>query len=244
MKYIFLIFILFLNISFGNNEIENSEELLKKVLKELQLTEDDYNKGLYIEKILPYDKELTVMVIPKISKQEIDEYNNYYGVFDSYIVVVNNITKQIINKYYEKDAWTSDAVVLNKITIDTASYILNENKKAFGVRVYYQGSSRVNPYSREDISLFISEKDYLKKILNNYPIYELHGENNGNSKGEYETKQGKLIISNNKTNGFNNIIIKDEIVFSIYDFSNNNEVEENTIRKTFKTLQFNCIEYK
>lgn len=184
------------------------------------------------------------MVIPKISKQEIDEYNNYYGVFDSYIVVVNNITKQIINKYYEKDAWTSDAVVLNKITIDTASYILNENKKAFGVRVYYQGSSRVNPYSREDISLFISEKDYLKKILNNYPIYELHGENNGNSKGEYETKQGKLIISNNKTNGFNNIIIKDEIVFSIYDFSNNNEVEENTIRKTFKTLQFNCIEYK
>lgn len=50
MKYIFLIFILFLNISFGNNEIENSEELLKKVLKELQLTEDDYNKGLYVEK--------------------------------------------------------------------------------------------------------------------------------------------------------------------------------------------------
>lgn len=244
MKYIFIVLLLFVNICFGNDELNNSSNsLLQNVLKELKLTENDYKKELYIEKVLPYSKEYTVMVIPKTSEQKTDEYNHYYGVFDCYIVVVNNITKRIINKFYEKEAWSSDAIVLTKIEIDTAPYILDKNIRAFGVRVYYEGSSRVNPYSQEDISLFIMEKDSIKKLLNNYPIYELHGENNGNSKGELVTKTGKLIISDKKINNLNNIIINNEIISSTYDFTNDRE-EKNTIKKNSKILRFNGKEYK
>jgi hypothetical protein len=156
--------------------IKPENALLSKVLKQLNLKESDVQESLYVEKIIPYNRSLTIMVIPKIETKEIDEYKNSFYEFSLYIIIVENKTGEIKSKFYESKALTSDAIVLSGIEIDTASYDINKLDRTFGVRINYSGSSQPNPFNKTELSLFTENKINLKRVLKNYPISEFHGE--------------------------------------------------------------------
>ncbi|MBC6110222.1 hypothetical protein ACFOG5_15765 [Pedobacter fastidiosus] len=245
-KILFIFSFLFLAthaFSFGKGKLDQ-EFLLKKVLSQLGLKEKDINEELYVEKVLPYSKSQTVMVIPKYRKNEKDESGNSYFELDAYVIIADNTTGKILYKYYEENAWTSDAVVLSNIIIDTGLYNLTAETRAFGIRVSYTGSSRPNPYSQTDLSLFVVETKSLKRILKNYTISDAHGEWDMNCAGEFEDTESVIDIDANKTNGLNNLIVKETIVYTKNIPVKEDCIEKKTIKHNIKKLKYNGVEYK
>jgi hypothetical protein len=108
------------------------EQLYTRVLAQLQLEEDSVNTELITTKKL--SDSLIVMVVPKIADQERTEWGNGAVTYDAYVVLVNYFTGTIQSVFREADAWISDAVMLQDITIDTAPYQVNDQTRAFGIR--------------------------------------------------------------------------------------------------------------
>ncbi|AWK04892.1 hypothetical protein HYN56_11895 [Flavobacterium crocinum] len=213
---------------------------LNTVLKQLKLQEKQINVQLFTEKILPYDKSKSVLVVPKYAT-DIEE-----GSFtlDAYILVVDNATGKIISKCVELNAWTSDALILTSITIDTGLYHLNKSTRAFGVRVDYRTQSQPNPYSETNLSLYTVNKNVLKPVLHNYNIYRYRGEWDMKCNGEFEDNDSTIDIDKLQTNNFNNLIVKTKITKTKNTFKNEDCVSKETIKKETTKLIFNGKEYK
>jgi hypothetical protein len=127
---------------------------------------------------------------------------------ECYILIIDNKSGRILNSFSESQAWTSDAFKLESIVVDFAPYKLNSTTRAFGIRTKYHGSSRPNPMSQEYISLFYPENNKLIRVLEDFTIYSFDGEWNTNCNGEFHSENSLLIVSEQQTNSFNNIISK------------------------------------
>jgi hypothetical protein len=219
------------------------ETLRSKVLKELNIKEDEIESRLYSQTVLPFNKKLLVMVIPKISYSESDAEMGIYE-YDAYIIVLDKITGQIKNKFIEKRAWTSDAIALSSITIDTAIYNLNSTVKGFAVRVNYSAFSKASPYSETEFSLFIKSGDSLTRVLKNYPITLQHGGWDTDCEGEFESIECTITMDKIKSNNFNNIIINKEISKTENHKINDDCKETVSNSKETVLLKFNKMEYK
>lgn len=223
---------------------EQNEVLLNKVLVQLKLKKKDIHEPLYRSKVLPNKTSNSVLVIPKYNVNQTDEQGHDFFVFDAYIMVVDNATGKIISKYVEKEAWTSDAMVLSEITIDTGLYQLNEKDRAFGIRVSYSGSSKPNPYYYTDLSLFIVQNNLMKRVLKNYQIDRASGEWDTRCAGEFEESTGSIDLDKNKSNGFKNLIIKSKIEHKKSFLVEDDCEEKVTTKNSIKYLKFNGKEYK
>lgn len=221
---------------------EHYNELQSKILNQLDLKPDQINQDLYVEKVLPYAEDQIVAVVPKISDK--DEDDGWYE-YDSYIIVADKQSGKILQQFYEKDAWTSDAVRLTEISIDTGLYILNSATRAFGIRVHYTGSSRPNPYGHTDLSLFMPKNNTLKRILKNYSVSDYSGEWDTKCTGEFQNESSSVSIDRkNIHNGFYDLKIKNSIK-RIKSFPVNDDCKEKiTERHTFKILKYNGEEYR
>ncbi|CAA9200039.1 hypothetical protein FLA105534_02935 [Flavobacterium bizetiae] len=239
MKKYFFALILCFQISFSQ-----STDHLNTVLKQLKIKKSEIHEKLFTQKILPYDKSKSVLVIPKYDINEQDNEGHDYFVLDAYIVVIDNATGKIICKFIEPNAWTSDALMLNGISIDTGLYHLNSTTRAFGVRVDYTGSSRPNPFSETHLSLYVADKNSLKQVLKNYSISRSGGEWDTNCAGEFEDRNSTFDIAQVQTNNYNNIIVRSTIVKSVSTPTIDDCVSKETTKKTTSKLIFNGKEYK
>ncbi|GAA3772493.1 hypothetical protein [Flavobacterium ginsengiterrae] len=213
---------------------------LDTVLKQLKLKKTEINLDLFTQKVLPNDKSKRVMVVPKYTS----EVSNDYFVLDAYILVIDNATGKIIYKFIEPDAWTSDAIILNNITIDTGLYILNNTTRAFGVRTSYHNTSRSNPYSEMNLSLYIVNNNSLKPVLKNYILQQSIGDWDTHCKGEFENETSTINIDKLQTKKFNNLIVKTKIVKTKNMFKNGDCDDKETTKVLSSKLIFNGKEYK
>lgn len=239
MKKYFFALILCFQISFSQ-----STDHLNTVLKQLKIKKSEIHEKLFTQKTLPYDKSKSVLVIPKYDINEQDNEGHDYFVLDAYIVVIDNATGKIICKFIEPSAWTSDALMLTGISIDTGLYRLNSTTRAFGVRVDYTGSSRPNPFSETHLSLYAADKNSLKQVLKNYSISRSGGEWDTNCAGEFEDRNSTFDIAKVQTNNYNNIIVRSTIVKSVSTPTNDDCVSKETTKKATSKLIFNGKEYK
>ncbi|MDA6069659.1 hypothetical protein NJT12_08505 [Flavobacterium sp. AC] len=239
MKKCFLALLFCFQLSFSQ-QVDH----LDTVLKQLNLKESDINQNLFTQKILPYDKDKSVLVIPKYIVNEEDNEGHFYFELDAYIVVIDNATGKIICKFIEPNAWTSDAFVLTDISIDTGLYLLNKTTRAFGVRVDFNASSKPNPFSETNLSLYIIEKGSLKQVLKNYKISQSHGEWDTNCAGEFEYSNSTFDMGKVQNNNFSNIIVKTKIVQTISTPTKDDCISKDTIKTETSKLVFNGKEYK
>ncbi len=218
-------------------------DIIDIVAKQLDIKAENIAHDLVAQKKIPYDSFKTIVVIPEITEQEED----YYYVYNSHVLVVDTKTGRIIHRYFEpsnKGGWVSDAIVLSEIIIDTAPYQLSTTDRAFGLRVRYNGSSKVNPYRETTLSLFVQEQNRLKKVLNRYPVKSFLGEWNMRCSGEFDEEEKILIIQSKRTNGYANILVKSTLSNIISSEDENEEcVEEKTITKQREILVFNGKAY-
>jgi hypothetical protein len=239
-----ILLLLTINVVAKDSFCNKEESLLKKALKQLNLKEEQIHSELYVEKVLPYSKEHSVLVIPKIISIEGSIDNNQSFDLDAYILIVENNSGKIINKYFEPEAWISDAVMLSSIEIDTAPYLLQTNKRAFGIVVNYVGSSRPNPYDRSDLTLYVTDGSSLKPVLKNYLLAESRGEWDTNCAGDFEGMTSVLLIDKQKSNDWYTIIVKQTIT-KTKNFIVDDNCESKEVQKIKKlVLKFNNKEYK
>ena len=217
--------------------------LIDAVLKNLNIKKENCKMDLVALKENPKNTEETIMVIPEV----VDEGEQYFEL-SSHILIVNTKTGKIINKYFESsktNQWVSDAIELTKISIDTAPYNITHDKRAFGIRVYYHGMSRANPYNNETISLFIKSENTLKNILKNYDVTNYAGEWDTNCDGTFIGEKKILIVSDNKTNGYFDILVKNTITETKNFETANGDCDYKEKVTAVKTvLKFDREEYK
>ncbi|OUS02834.1 hypothetical protein A9Q86_01940 [Flavobacteriales bacterium 33_180_T64] len=217
--------------------------LLNIVFKNLDLKKESCKTDLITTQINPNNTKETIVVIPEIAIESED-----YLEFNSHILLVNSATGVIKQNYFESsktNGWVSDAVQLRKITIDTTSYTINDTTNAFGIRVYYANTSRVNPYTHETLSLFKKKKHSLTKILHNFDVAIQRGRWGTGCDSEFTDIITTLIISNKKVNNHFNIIAKNNSAKSITSVDNNGECNsKDTITIKPRVLKFNGVTYK
>lgn len=180
----------------------------KKVMTNLKSDSTNWYEDLVVEKIFSNAKNETILVLPEF----IDSSDMYFSL-KTWIIVAESSSGKIKNKtflYME-----SDAIVLSRFTIDTAPYQLSHDTRAFGIRTAYRGSSRANPYDYESISLFVQQEDTLKTVLKDFVIEQFNGEWDTNCAGEFTNQNKILIMTTNQTNGYVDILVKNEIIKEI-----------------------------
>lgn len=236
MKQFFSISILILLASCNNIACSQSD-LAKKVMLNLQSDSNDWYEELIVEKVIPYAKNESIIVLPEFT----DYADNYFSL-KTWIVVVENLTGKIKSKTVV--FVDSDAVVFTGFTIDTAPYQISKDTRAFGIRSKYRGSSNVNPYNYESISLYIKQDDTLKTILTDFIIKQYHGDWDTQCAGEFTNQDKLLLLTKNMTNGCFDLLVKNEIVVENYFVNEQGECEsreEKTVEKD--TLQFRNGQY-
>ncbi len=223
--------------------VPQKETLINSVLKQLNLENSKVNTELLVTKVMPDNPYETIIVIPEI----VDEGEQYFEL-NSHIVLVDNTTGKITHKYFESsktNGWESDAIQLREISIDTAPYNLTETVRAFGVKVRYVGSSQVNPYENERISLFVKSDDSLKKLLYNFDVMNNSGALDTDCVGEFKDVKNTLIISEEKTHKHFDILVKSKITKNKSYVDENGDCDsQEQITSEEIILKFNGEEYK
>lgn len=224
----------------------SNEVLIQSALKKLNLKEKNTS---FVSAITnPNNKNETIIVIPEVVNETEEE-----SELNSNILITNNQTGKITHQYFESaktNSWISNAIFIYEIVIDTTQYKLSETKNAFGIIVKFRSQSQPNPYYSEYLSLFVKDKESIKKILDFYPVYEYSGQVNINScYSELEKSKSQLIINKSKTNDFFDITVKTSQSKIMHQEDENGDCEpieieissSNTILKfdgkTFKELQ-------
>lgn len=237
MKYFFQpILLLLIAFCFSCQKDPN---IIDMAIGELGLQKNNIKNELITHATFPNNKAETILVIPEIESEE----EGCCFELNSYILIVDSNTGKIKNKYFESaetNKWSSDAVVLTQITIDSLPYQVSKNDTAFGIGVEHSGTSKANPYQSLSLSLFIKHKNSLKKVLRNFEVMEYNGEWDTKCNGEFTTNKKKLITTNNLTNGFYDIKVNTEITETKNTKDSiGNCLSEKNRSSTTSTLQFN-----
>ncbi len=239
MKKTLILFFLSINsVLLAQNKIQ-----LTKILKQLNLSKKQCKLSLVVSKPFPNIENETIVVIPEIVKEE-----EFGFELHSHILIIDSQTNKIKHRYFQSsktNGWVSDAVLLAEIKIDTAPYKVTKNKRVFGIRVYFYNNSKPNPYSKESISLFVKDNSSsLKNILNDYTAMEYTGEWDTTCYGEFLKEDKIFIITNNFTNGYFNILIKNKVTETKNEYDKKGEcVYKDKVSFHKTTLKFNGVNY-
>ncbi|MCC8154403.1 MAG: hypothetical protein LIP01_09415, partial [Tannerellaceae bacterium] len=186
-------------------------ETFHTVLQQLELKCNEIYLSYVSELVVPGNENFTIWVIPKINSLEKDEWGYESFLLDKYILLTDTGTGNIVSKYFQPAAWSSDAYRLAHINIDTLDYRLNDSRIFFGVHSGYGTSSSVNPGGHQSLELFALQDNKLVSVFE-YTTNDYRGENDGGTNGcgwneEYKTH---LFVTDHKINGFSDFALLTE----------------------------------
>ncbi len=217
--------------SFAQKE---KNDLLAEVLNKLEIDKADCFDQLITHH--DFGKE-TLFIIPTVNEE-----GDGYAILNSNIILINNQNHEIIGKFQKNEDLYTDAVLLDKIEIDSNLFRISNSKSAFKVIFLYSNNSKPNPYSSVSISLFIHEKKSLRRILKEYDIETMTGETDSNCQGEFEKHKKQFQIIENSSQPFPEIKVLDSI--RNIRLSQNCKMEVVQTKLITDTLRFQANEYK
>lgn len=189
-------------------------------------------------KIWPADESKTIVVLPFPN----DIKGTIY--YDLDVLLVDTQSGELIAHNWQQDAFVSDAIELNNFEIDTARYQLNNESRAFGVRANSANRSRYVPISQQVINLYVQQNEKLNLVVNNLMLNNSGGEWY-DCDGEYNSRNAVLLLGNNTTNNYKDLIVSYNEQKEIGKKNSEGEcVEEITKSPKRKyTLHYNGVEY-
>jgi hypothetical protein len=193
-------FFFFLLASFISHSQEELSVDMKNVIQLLQIDLENVDRDLSIEKPMRYLPEMMAYaVLEKVGESDYAEEGHH--TYKCHVVLYNASDKIITNRYVIENL-ESDAIRLSKVSLDFAPYMVQSNKRAFGLRISYSGASRVNPYEEEKLTLFVQEKDKLVPVLKDFTSYLSTGDWDTNCAGEFNEKRAVFVLEPTSSNGF------------------------------------------
>ncbi|WP_085710203.1 MULTISPECIES: hypothetical protein [unclassified Pseudomonas] len=150
------------------------------------------------------------LTLNAVSKFEPDPEYGKTGNVGSYDLGLSVTTDESnsIASYHLPAAFMSDAIALESVEFDTARYKLTPELRAFGVRVRFKGSSRVNPLDQVLLSLYVKEGDKLRPVLDRLVMYDYGGEWDGGCAGERYYTERTIEIGKTSSHGYVDLIVK------------------------------------
>lgn len=163
---------------------------------------------------------------------------------DLELLVADSARPRILQRYRESEPLVSDAMRISSVTLDTARYRLNDRTTAFGVRVTYSGSSRVNPYESTVLSLYAADGDALRPVLSKLEVALDRGEWDGNCAGEFESVQRTVAIDAKRDRGYAGLLVN-SVAQTRRSSSQNDDCEDVSApkRKSSQRLGFDGRRY-
>lgn len=200
-----LLFILISTIVVISYAQEKPINLVENTLNHLKIKKKNcFTKLIKNEKISELE---SIILIPEIA-----EKGDGYIILNGHILIVNNKNGKIKSHFSEKKSWYSDAVRIDNIQIIYKPYKISKDSETIGVVIDYYGSSRANPYSSKELSLFIRKGVKLIRVLKDYSIYSSIGETNGANSGEFVEHRKTIEPIINSETKFCNLKVIDSII--------------------------------
>lgn len=230
-KYIFIWFVIFTTTVHGQ-EINSAR--YENIVKHLKLDKTNIKEEFSTEKKMPNEPDSYIAVIPVVQEKDGDDF----FVFRNYIVITDE-NGGIKNQYFDPHEITSDAVMLQEITIDTGLYHISNGIRAFGVKISVRNGSQPNPYSSEVISLYYPAGTGIKKVLNNLELNTHGGEWDTRCNGEFNDENSVIMMDKTKTNNFTDLKIK-TISVNTKNEEKNGDCKQNEVSHT----SYNILKFK
>lgn len=150
----------------------------------------------------PSNPHLTLVAVPLTTEASSD-----LQVGDLEVIVFDNASNVIQSRLRMENALTSDAIVLERMSFDTALYRLAPGRTAFGIRKYYSGSSQGNPFSMTSLSLFVDDGSALRQVLGALAVEQSNGEYDGDCAGHSDDHKRTLAIGKDSRHGFADLVV-------------------------------------
>ncbi len=157
-------------------------------------------------KVNPADAGQILAALPFAETADEDRQGDY-GLE---VLVADATTGKIIAHRYQSAAISSDAIQFAHLSLDTARYQLSPGVRAFGVRVAYVGSSRVNPFGATTLSLFTFVGSAVHQVMSKLTVAQDSGEWDGTCAGDFGQTQRTLSVGEPGKNGFARLRISEK----------------------------------
>lgn len=165
-------------------------------------------------------------------------------VYDVEVLVADSKTGAIIAHSDEPSAITSDAVSLESIALDTATWQLSPQELAFGVRTSYQNSSRVNPYTVTALSLYLIDGAKLRHVLSNLTTQQSNGEWDGNCAGQFSDTSRAISLGPVGRNAYATLRVSEKAVDSTHtQLGDQCASKDKAAKRTSYTLEYDGTHY-
>ncbi|MBL0736372.1 hypothetical protein JI750_05715 [Flavobacterium sp. GN10] len=237
------------------DEIEDSKEmnldLLLKVASNLKIKYSDIK--IAESSSINYDDQTTFFVLTTVShdkkafrSSDDEELGNY---FQRKYLFVNRENGSIIAEEFDENLgyYDNEAIQFSKSHILKDLVFLNETTPAIAFYTEANASSRIVLYSEQKFTLVTLVENEIKKVLYEYPIRLTNGDSNGSGTFQIETLETGMSFSNDKTNGYFDLIITKN--FSYEEAVENdleNGIKEKSdlkIKKELEKIKYNGREY-
>lgn len=165
-------------------------------------------------KVLPSDPGKTIVVLARFQEgSSFTSPASDMGLYDLDILLVQTRNGEVLSRLFQKGALSSDAIELDKITIDTARYDLAHNVRAFGIRTHFHHPSHYNPYESESLKLYTASGKGIRLVLDTLQTVDSGGER-GECEGRYSDMRRTLAIGKTASHGYADLVITTKTIAS------------------------------
>jgi hypothetical protein len=158
--------------------------------------------------------------------------------YDLTVLIVKSDSGEILNQLFQEKAFSSDAIGLTGITIDTAPYKLTPDQRAFGVRARFSNSSAVSSWEHEQLNLYAPQGKTLKKVLERLVMVKKLYEKADDCEESLTDINRTLILAATRSHGKADLILKEKTSSDKSDMVKNECVWEKKIALKTYLLRF------
>lgn len=238
----------------NTDQIEVGEELDRELLSKVASNLNIKYAAIKIDETtsINYNEKTAFFVLTiaehnkKISKSDEEQLGDY---FQRKYLFVDRESGTIIAEEFDDNLgyYDNEAIRFSKSHILKDLVQLNENISGVAFYTEVSASSRIVLYSEQKFTILALADNEIKKYLYEYPIRLTNGDSNGNGSFQLETLETGISLSDQKTNGFFDLIITKNFSYEeAVEEDLENGVEGNTALQTKKEsqkLRFNGREY-
>ncbi|MFJ2320082.1 hypothetical protein [Pseudomonas sp. NPDC087817] len=156
----------------------------------------------------PVDPPLTITAVSKFVADPVYAKGEKIGTYDLDLSVLSADDSTSLATWHQPSAFSTDAIEMQSVELDTARYKLTPTLRAFGVRAIFKGSSSVNPLNETVLSLYVKEGGKLRPVLDRLVVYRFSGEWDGNCAGDRGTTVRTIEMGKTSSHGFADLILK------------------------------------
>lgn len=200
-------------------------------------------RSFTICKVWPAYDDRTIVATSRFKPDSAD-LNNDGGNVDLELSLIHSSSSKRLSNYRKQDAYYSDAVAYEGLSIDTARYKLTPADRAFGIRSSFEHRSSVSPFHKTELALYLKEGDTLRPVMEGLVISTSRGEWDGNCAGEGEQTQRTVDIGSTSHNGFADLIVSSTVTVT-ENFMVGDQCEDKSkkLKTTRVTLNYDGKQY-